>query len=479
MLTRPFFCLMSFPLLFACSETKSQNSGGIDEDNDRGSTVSSDTSPPDLEPEDTAASTVDPDSGVAPGPEDAIGNDASTAAVLSDITNWDWEVPLAFDAIDHDSDVDVYRLEMVMGTILFIAAESVDTVDLELRLFDAEGRAQGTSKMMPNRAWGDDPGIWLQARYSGTLFVEVSATESPISDANYRLRGTRIEAEDGEPNDTISDANTRFEDGTAGFRASMVDPAEQTEFLGMFQSSGDVDVWAIQVPSTGVMTWSFWPLGTSSLDPEVILYDEGFNPIAWGKDCRYSGSGLWYDDVGIMYPVVSGQRLYLSVSNLRPSSGPGSLYVGAQQLLDSPSVESEPNDDLTTSNWATMTASATHPGYRHWTMQGMLNQPDEKDVVAFSNDEVGGQYVSFHLQAGSLGSGLQAQIAVYGGGDGTTALATASSDASGDLSLTDVLVPADSVSGVYLEITGWSRAVESFGNQYFLGVESYPVPLHE
>jgi hypothetical protein len=463
MFMRPFFCLISCVFVSACSSDKNEKRDGVDNDNERPLETASDSGSSPPEPEDTGELLADLDSGVTDTPTDAIGDHASTAAVLSAIESWDWSVPLAYDAIDHDADVDVYRLELVVGAILFVAVESVDDVDLDLRLYDSEGRDQGASEMMPHRAWGNDPGIWLHARYSGTLFVEVSTKEPPTGDANYRLWGARIEAEDGEPNDTTSDASARLDDGTAGFRVSLVDPEQQTEFLGLFQSSDDVDLWAIQVPSTGVMTWSLWPLGTSSLEPEFILYDEGFNPVAWANDCNYAGSGLWYDDVGIMYP----------------SSGPGSMYVGTQTIQDSPSVESEPNDDLTIPDWATMNPSGTHPGYSHWTAQGTLNLPDEADVFAFGAEEVGGQYMSFHLQAGSLGSGLQAQIEVYGGSDGTTSIGTASSDASGDIRLTDVLVPADSMSGIYLEITGVSRAVESFGNQYFLGVESYAVPLYE
>ncbi|MGB0639367.1 MAG: hypothetical protein ACPGTU_08545, partial [Myxococcota bacterium] len=174
-----------------------------------------------------------------------------------------------------------------------------------------------------------------------------------------------------------------------------------------------------------------------------------------------------------------GQRLYLSVSNLRPSSGPGSLYVGTQTIQDSPFVESEPNDDLVGANWVTMNPSTVHPGYSHFTAQGALNLPDEKDVIAFGSGDVGGQYMSVHLQAGSLGSGLESSIALYGDPDGIDLLATATADAVGDIRLTDVLIPTESVSGVYLEVTAVSRVGDSLGNQYFLGVESYTVPLHD
>lgn len=463
----------------SCTSATEQKAERDNKDNDRDLETASDTGPSRPEAVDTGDATVEPDSGMMDSPEDAIGDDASSAAELSAVSNWNWEVPLAYDAIDHESDVDVYRLEMVAGTILFLAVESVDVVDLELRLFDSEGRDQGRSEIMPHRAWGDDPGIWIHARYTGALFVEVSSPEPSSSAGNYRLRGAHIEAEDGEPNNTTADANARLDDGTAGFRASLVDPDEQTEFLGMIQSSGDVDLWAVQVPSTGVMTWSLWPLGTSSLNPEVILYDQDFNPVAWGNECAYAGSGLWYDDVGIMYPVIGGQRLYLSVSNLRPSSGPGSMYVGTQTLQDSPVVETEPNDDLSGADWVTMNSSTTHPEYSHFTGQGTLNLPDEKDVVAFRVEDVGGQYMSVHVQAGSLGSGLEASIALVGDPDGVTSLGTASADGSGDVRLTDVLIPEGSGPGVYLEVTAVSRDVESFGNQYFLGVESYAVPLYE
>ena len=160
----------------SCTSSTEQKTGRDNKGDDRGLETNSDTGPSRPEVEDTGGTPVDSDSGSSDSPEDAIGDDAGSAAELSAVFNWDWEVPLAYDAIDHDSDVDVYRLEMVAGTILFIAVESVDAVDLELRLFDAEGRDQGRSEMMPHRAWGDDPGIWIQARYTGALFVAVSYT---------------------------------------------------------------------------------------------------------------------------------------------------------------------------------------------------------------------------------------------------------------------------------------------------------------
>jgi hypothetical protein len=211
----------------------------------------------------------------------------------------------------------------------------------------------------------------------------------------------------------------------------------------------------------------------------VILYDASFNPIAWADDSSYAGTGIWYDDVGILYPVVGGQRYYLSVSNNRPSSGPGTMYVGAQSMLTGLDAETEPNDTLTTPYWASLSESDTHPGYAHWTVHGAVNQPDETDVVAFSAEQTGGQYVSVHLQTGTIGSGLRARVTVYGDSEGSLALGTAAADPSGDVSLKDVWIPDDTAEGAYVEITALSRAEESTGNQYFLGVESYPVPLHD
>ena len=85
-------------------------------------------------------------------------------------------------------------------------------------------------------------------------------------------------------------------------------------------------------------------------------------------------------------------------------------------------------------------------------------------------------FLSVHVQARSVGSGLEASIAVWRDPYGVDLIAEATSDELGDVSLRDAEV---SGSEVFVGIQATTRRVEERGNQYIAGFEMYPVPLSD
>lgn len=408
------------------------------------------------------------------GPRDAIGDTVEAAAALRDWETWSEAVPVAVDAIDFDGDVDVYTFDLPRGTIAFLSAQSAGTSDLQLRVVSASGSTLATSRMMPYYGAGSDPGVWVQSIGPAPMYIEVSGEGAFELTSPYQLHGIIVEGQDGEPNDSIAEASDRFADGTAGFRTSATGISSHIEFLGWMGSPADVDYWSFDAPSTGLMAWSFWPVGSLLMEPIVALVDPYGLEIAWTNDPYFKGDGTWYDDAGLVVPVMAGQRYTLAVSNARTAFDSGTLYVGAATMLASPAVESEPNDDGLNADHVSLTGSSVHPGYESGTMTGSLDGVDAMDVYRVPLSDTG--FLSVHVQAGSVGSGLEASIAVWRDPYGVDLIAEATSDELGDVSLRDAEV---SGSEVFIGIQATTRRVEERGNQYIAGFEMYPVPLSD
>ena len=81
-----------------------------------------------------------------------------------------------------------------------------------------------------------------------------------------------------------------------------------------------------------------------------------------------------------------------------------------------------------------------------------------------------------HLQAGTIGSGLQPSVAVWRDPYGVDVIAEAGADGASDSVLNDVEV---SGSEVFVSIQATLKRVEERGNHYIAGFELYPVPLSE
>ena len=81
-----------------------------------------------------------------------------------------------------------------------------------------------------------------------------------------------------------------------------------------------------------------------------------------------------------------------------------------------------------------------------------------------------------HVQSGTIGSGLTPSVALWRDPYGTDVLSTAVADESGDAVLFDAEV-ADTE--VYVRIEAAARRADDHGNHYAVGVEVYPVPLHD
>ena len=406
-------------------------------------------------------------------PTDPIGNSIDAAASVREWVSWSESLPLATDAIDYAGDLDVYAIALPRGTIGFVSARSTGADDLQLRLIAPSGTALGGSQVMPYYAAGSDPGIWVHSVGPAPVYVEVSSESSFQQRSEYQLHGIVVEGNDGEPNDTIAEASDRLGDGTAGFRSSVVGESSHIEFLGSMEATGDVDSWTFNAPSTGLMGWSLWRVGSLLIQPSITLMDASGEEVAWSTEPYFYGSGAWFDDGGLLVPVSAGQRYTLSVVNERPAFGAGTLYVGVATMVASPASESEPNDDSTTADSLSLTDSTVHPGYRSGTIYGHLNAADAGDVFRLSTSMPG--FVSVHVQAGTIGSGLVPTVTLLRDADGADVIGTAVANESGDAVLFDVEVAEPEV---YIRVEAASRRSENHGNHYAVGFEMYPVPLH-
>ena len=412
--------------------------------------------------------------GSVDSPADAIGDTLETAEPVGDWESWSSEFPLAIDAMDYAGDRDVYEVQLARDTIAFLSARSLGGTDLQMRVLTPTGTMVGLNQVMPHYVQGTDPGVWLHARGPAPVYVEVSAESEYEGRAEYELHGLIVEAQDGEPNNSVSEAAERLSDGTAGFRSSVIGEASHSEFLGWMNESGDVDFWSFDAPSTGMMAWSMWTVASPLIEPEMVLIDPYGQEIAWSSDTYFNGSGTWFDDVGILAPVTAGQRYTLKVSNSRPAFGAGTLYVGVATMVASPPSESEPNDDGGMANWFSLSESSVHPGYRSGSMRGQLDGFDAADTVRIQLTEPG--YLSAYLQAGTVGSGLQPKLSIWADPYGVEVLAEAPAPEGTDGSLQDVYVAGTEA---YVRVEAISRRSETYGNHYVLGAEVYPVPLHD
>jgi len=466
------FC---FAAIIGCGKDSDSSPNSPGKDVDRGASLGADSGELGSPSSDTAEAT---DSGSVGGAgvdgSDAIGDTLATAALLRSWESWGESVPLALDAIDHENDRDLYKMFIPPDGIAFISAHSFGLADLKLRVVDSSGSTMGVSRMMPHRVRGDDPGVWVQARGPQPMFVEVSAEEGSVYPSAYELVGIPVIGEDGEPNDSSADASARLSDGSAGFRSSIVGESGHTEFLGLIGASGDTDHWAFDAPSDGLMAWSLWPVASTVMDARMALTDASGAEIGWADDPDYLGVGSWFDDVGLLVPVQSGQRYTLSVTNDRPAFGAGTLYVGVATMLASLAQESEPNDDPLYASAVGLDESTVHPGYRTGATYGQLNATDALDVFRLSMSEPA--YISVHVQAGTVGSGVQVRVTAWADPYGADVLGEASVDAGGDASLRDVWVAGTEA---YVRIEAVSRREENSGNHYAVGFEAYPVPLHD
>jgi len=446
-----------------------------------------DGTPPEDPPSDTADSsdtagatdTAGPSDG--PDPEvdpDAVGDSMADAAELRSVGAWNWDVPLAEEAIDHVGDVDVYRVDLLADVQVLLVAQQVDGVDLHLRVMDMDERVLGASDVMPHRAWGDDPGLWLHAREEGPFYIEVTGSDSDSPAGEYRLLGVRVDEEDAEPNNTQLDAADRVSLGEQVFRTSRVLPDGYQEFSGVMHAGEDVDLWVFDPVESAVLSWSMWEMASLAFDAQFTLYDSLMQPIAWSNAPTYQDQGGWYKDVGILYAVTGGERYYLGVKNARPPSGAGTLYVGVQAAEEPAQLEVEPNDTRDAPHWISLTDSSSHIGYANTTVFGMLDGADNFDVIALPTEDVSDQYVSIHLQTGLVGSGLSARLEVSTDVAGEVVVGGGAVDSTGELSLTDVLVPADA-DGLFIVVEAFGRTNPESGNQFFLGIEKFTVPLHE
>ncbi len=336
----------------------------------------------------------------------------------------------------------------------------------------------GEVETVPHRAWGTDPGIWFQARENTPVFIEVSTNGDGSPTGAYELVGMYVDVEDAEPNDTDTDAVERVSDGSQIEWSSGLLHESSREFAGIMHAGGDVDLWVYDATDTQIVSWTTWQTASLVFDAKMTLYDASMQAIAWSSDPGFGPQGNWYADVGILYPVTAGQRYFLEVTNERPESGAGTFYAGIYRHERSAVLESEPNDSAEAPAWLTLTESSDHSGYASSTMVGFLDGADAFDVFALATEDVGGQYLSIHLQTGLIGSGLSPRLSVTSDAAGTTILGGGVVDSTGELSLYDLLVPADA-EGVYVTVEAFGRTDAERGNQYFMGFERYPVPLHD
>ena len=461
-----------------CGGGSDESKPGPREDVDRGGSGEDDSGAPSII-EDSGSQVTDTGGAVPEEvPDDPIGNTLNSASDLRGIETWNLDVPLASDAIDYDGDRDLYKMVLPVGAKVFLAVRTDGSADLKLRVVNAAGTTIGVAGQMPYWAWGHDPGMWVQARGANDLFVEVSSEADFETFSTYDLLGVVVDGDDGEPNDTAEDAAARLADGTAGFRDSIAAPGTYTEFLGSFQSSSEVDFWAFDAPSTGLMSWSLWATGSVVLDPTITLYDSALTAVAWTDDPLFLGGGTWLDDLGLLAAVNAGERYYLEVRNQRPAFGAGTAYVGVSSMVEGVASEWEPNDAGEQANGLALSASSSHPGYSSTTAHGSLDGVDILDVFSLPVESVAGGYLSVHVQAGSVGSGLSPRAIVCSDLDGTDVLGVLEAGPAGDLSLVDVELD-EAVPAVFVRIEAASRREALNGNRYVLGLEQYPVPLHD
>jgi hypothetical protein len=460
-----------------CGASGDGPGSGLKKDVDRGNSEADDSGSPTVIEDSGAEGTDTAGGGPEEVPDDSIGDTLASASDLRGLESWNLEVPLASDAIDYEGDRDVYKMAIPAGSVVFLAVRSAGEADLVLTVLNASGTTIGESRQMPYWAWGRDPGLWVQARGAGGLFVEVSSVSDFETSSDYDLLGTVVAGDDGEPNDTAEDAGARLADGTAGFRGSLVSSG-RTEFMGSLQHTADVDYWAFDATSTGLMSWSLWATGSAVLEPSLTLYDSAFTPLAWTDEPHFLGGGTWLDDSGLLAAVNGGERYYLEVRNLRPAFGAGTTYVGVSEMVDAVTSEWEPNDDGSQANGLSLSLSTTHPGYSSGTTHGSLDGVDGVDVYSLPVESMVGGYLSVHVQAGSVGSGLTPRAIVCSDVAGTDVLAVLEAGVKGDLSLVDVEL-VEALAAVYVRIEAVGRKEALSGNRYVLGLERYTVPLHD
>ena len=108
-------------LLQGCGGKGDDPASAGKQDVDRGNSATDDSGG-DPVVEDSGTSEPDSGDGGAPAdPSDSIGDSLESASDLRELESWNWDVPLASDAMDHEGDRDVYKMVLPVGATVFLA----------------------------------------------------------------------------------------------------------------------------------------------------------------------------------------------------------------------------------------------------------------------------------------------------------------------------------------------------------------------
>jgi hypothetical protein len=479
----PQLVLTMLPLLMSCQKDEpigDESDADTDADTDADSDADSDA--------DTDADT------------DADGDAGDDIASATQAAYSDGKTPTADDEIGEPGDRDFFAIEMNEGerVLAFTLAYALDKdgePDTVLRLWDSAGSEIVENDDMPFRIFETDSAVLFQAETTDTYYFEVldwtdwadwEGDPAGGSTFDYEFWVLALTADDVEPNDTMADVDKLYDTKTPTLYQNLFNDKYYSDFYGDLDSSGDVDMFRLDVPEGDYLGIMMWPQSFGTMTPAMTLYDQTGNVVARTEDPGYTvDNSVWFVDHALLHRATKG-AYYFAIEDLAGNSGPGTFYGGmiALYIPEAASLESESNDVVLAGNVVPLEESTSTAGFYYAAMAGEVGTgSDPADCFHLAAGDAGGDlgdmYVSILLQAYEVGSLLDGRITVYGE-DGAEEIGSATtSDVTGspDAAAVDVQVPSGE-QDVYVCIEPESADAYANANQYVVEFTVYGKPSY-
>ncbi|MBT3217731.1 MAG: hypothetical protein HN348_01460 [Proteobacteria bacterium] len=477
----PFWILLcGLPLVLSCNAEKASKPDDTDDKD------TDDTDVDDTEIDDTGDDEVD---------DDSIATAQSTDA--------DWNINTIYDLtgkqlINPAGDRDFFKIEVNSGDYFVFYTDAYHSAgavkcDTVMRVYNESGDLLATNDDMAYRQWETDSAVYVQATYTGSLYVEVldwsdwaggfegdtgwvDVDPDGGSDFRYTLYGALRSSTEDEPNNTTADA-----DAIEGvIYGESIWSEYHLEFIGQFDGGTD-DYWDLDLTDKSIgdhWQWSLWPESSDGALPELTLYNDAGDVVAKSAEPDIAPGSAVFDYASITYRVPSAGKYYLRVSDTA-GVGAGTYYAGVMNAfgwLNDLTEDIGDNDTINKSDGVMMMESKSTANFYFANMWGHLEDGDDVDILKITDSDptlfagdLSNMYLSVRIQGETAGSELGTNLRLTKE-DGTELAAATDHpyNGSGDPEIRDLfLLDGDDV---FIHIDAESRGTDRAANWWAMSV---------
>jgi hypothetical protein len=402
-------------------------------------------------------------------------------------------------ALNPAGDRDFYEVKVDAGEMYMFYTDAThynggDTiVDTVLRVWDEDENPLAENDDMPYRWWETDSAVWLEAPYSGSIYVEVLEWSDwaggyeddngdwvPVpakggADFKYQLYGARRSVTEAEPNDTQAEADALASNGLW----QTVWSEYASEFVGTFDGGG-VDLWPLDMTGDQVglyMEWSLYPGTTpSGAEPKFVLYNQNFEVVARTSDPEIEPGSAIVDYVGLAYRIEAEGKYYLGISESTGSTADYVGIIGTVRWLNDLTEGTKANDKINDAEDIPMMESAGTPGFWFANMFGDQATGDDVDVFRITDDDVSlladdltGKHLTVRIQSETAGSTLTTDLKITDkDGNELAASTDHPTNGSGDPEIRDLQL--SNSDDIYVHVTADDRGTDEGANWWMMSI---------